>query len=111
MKAEKAIEELKRRIALIDKDYKEEAAEYREVLQTAVESLEKHTPKNRYFNTGNQLCIMIMQTVTAKVKWKDTPIGLARYVVGLSVNSMCHGNTISRKATFVHGADRRLIGI
>ena len=49
MKAEKAIEELKRRVALIDKDYKEEAAEYLEVLQTAVESLEKHTPKKPIF--------------------------------------------------------------
>ena len=45
----KVVEELKRRIALIDKDYKEEAADYREVLQTAVESLEKHTPKKPIF--------------------------------------------------------------
>ena len=48
MKAEKAIEELKRRIALIDKDYREEAAEYGEVLQTAIEALEKQIPKKPF---------------------------------------------------------------
>lgn len=39
MEIKKAIEELQNRVTLIDKDYKKEAAEYREVLQTAISAL------------------------------------------------------------------------
>ena len=40
-----AIQELKERISLIDKDYKNDVPEYKKVFETAVAALEKQVPK------------------------------------------------------------------
>lgn len=53
MDKERAIEELKSRIALIDREYKNKAKEYREVLQMAVDAIDKQVPMQpRYEGDG-----------------------------------------------------------
>lgn len=92
MENQKEIEELKERIRLIDKDYKDDATEYRKVLETAIEALEKQIPKkpidyeDKYYGCPNCNGVIMF-------KWEKYPTRINDRKNGLPY-CLCCGQAI-----------------